>query len=58
MLRLLSESDRCQRTTVSGLTTMRAFFHSDQNLRARTQNSLSNADSLGLGCRRFSVVSC
>jgi serine/threonine protein kinase len=35
-----------------------SLFHSDQNLRARTQNSLSNADSLGLGCLRFSVVSC
>jgi hypothetical protein len=29
---------------------MRACFHSDQNLRARTQKSLSNADTLGLGC--------
>ena len=34
---------------------MRACFHSDQNLRARTQKSLSNADTLGLGCLREGV---
>src|SRR5437016_3114988 len=50
--------DRCQRTTVSGLTTMSACFHPDQNLRARTQKTLSNAASLGLGCLRFSAASC
>jgi hypothetical protein len=37
---------------------MRACFHSDQNLRAKTQKSLSIAVSLGLGCFRFRVASC
>src|ERR1022692_618019 len=48
---------RCQPTTVSGLTKMRACFQPDQNLRARTQKSLSNARSLGLGFLRFSTAS-
>jgi len=37
---------------------MSACFHPDQNLRARTQKTLSNAASLGLGCLRFSAASC
>jgi len=49
---------RCQRTTVSGVTTMRACCHPDQNLRAMTQQTLSNISSLGLGCFRFSTASC
>ena len=32
----------CQRTTVSGVTTIRACFHPDQNRLTATQNSLSN----------------
>ena len=45
--------------TQNGLRTHHneSLFPPDQNLRARTQNRLSNADSLGLGLR-FSVVSC
>src|ERR1039458_9459517 len=49
---------RCQRTTVSGVTTMRDCFQADQHRRASTQNSLSSTRSLGLGCLRFSTVSC
>ena len=49
---------QCQPTTVSGLTTMRACFQPDQNLRAKTQKILSNARSLGLGCFRFRMASC
>src|SRR5437879_9541415 len=45
----IANPDRCQRTTVSGPTMMRACFHSDQNLRTRTQKSLSRAASLGPG---------
>src|SRR5712671_1712096 len=50
--------DLCHRTTVSGLTTMRACFHPDQNLRANTQKILSSIVSLGLRRLRFSVTSC
>jgi hypothetical protein len=39
---------RCQRTTVSGVTTRRDFFQSDQNRDASTQKSLSTMPSLGL----------
>ena len=39
----IANPDRCQRTTVSGPTMMRACFHSDQNLRTRAQKSLSRA---------------
>ena len=49
---------QCQPTTVSGLTTMKACFQPDQNLRAKTQKILSNARSLGLGCFRFRMASC
>ena len=48
----------CQRTTVSGFTIMRACFQPDQNLLTKTQKSLSNATSRGLGCLRFKTVSC
>src|ERR1039458_8396146 len=33
---------RCQRITVSGVTTIRACSHPDQNRRTATQNNLSN----------------
>jgi hypothetical protein len=36
---------------------MRACLHPDQSLSAKTQKSLSNASSLGLGCLRFSAAS-
>lgn len=49
--------ERCQRITVFGLTIMRACFQPDQNLRARTQKSLSNAASRSRGCLRFSTAS-
>jgi len=49
---------RCHRTTVSGVTTISACFHPDQNLRSKTQNSLSNTASLGLGRLRFNATSC
>ena len=49
---------RCQRTTVSGVTTMRACFHLDQNRLTATQKSLSTNASRGLGCRRFRTASC
>src|SRR5208337_2359409 len=50
--------DRCHRTTVSGVTTMRACVHFDQNRCMATQKSLSNRFRLGRGCRRFSTASC
>ena len=49
---------RCHRTTVSGVTTIRACFHRDQNLRSKTQNSFSNNASLGLERLRFNATSC
>jgi len=49
---------RCQRTTVSGVTTSRDFFHSDQNRHASIQKSLSKGKSVGLSCLRFSTASC
>jgi hypothetical protein len=48
----------CQRTTVSGVTTMSACLHSDQNRRTATQKSLSSKSSLGRGRRRFRAASC
>ena len=51
-------SARCQRTTVSGVTTRSGFFQSDQNRRARTQKSLSIGRSLARGCLRLSRASC
>jgi hypothetical protein len=56
--RSLGELKRCQRTTVSGVTTMRDCFHPDQNRRTTTQKSLSSGPMLGRGCRRFSTASC
>jgi len=49
---------RCQRTTVSGVTTTRAFLHPVQNRRAKTQNSLSGAERPGLGLRALKTTSC
>lgn len=57
-LQYMRKPARCQRTTVSGVTTIRERFHADQYRRATTQKSLSNGPSLGLGCLRFSAVSC
>ena len=37
---------------------MRDCFHPDQNRRVTTQKSMSSMRSLGLGCLRFSTVSC
>src|SRR6266481_762717 len=48
----------CQRTTVSGVTTMRDCCHLDQNRRTATQKSFSSRSNLGRGCRRFSTASC
>jgi hypothetical protein len=48
----------CQRTTVSGVSTMRACFQPNQNRRTSTHNSLSSEPSLGRGCRRFRMPSC
>lgn len=49
---------RCQRTTVSSVTTIRACRHPHQNLRAMIQKTLSNISSRGLRCFRFSTASC
>jgi hypothetical protein len=40
---------RCQRTTVSGVTTKSACFQPDQNRRASTQKNLSSKSSFGRG---------
>jgi hypothetical protein len=39
---------RCQRTTVSGVTTRRDCFQPDQHRRTSSQKSLSNQSSLGV----------
>src|ERR1700694_4793034 len=57
-LQYIRKPVRCQRTTVSGVTTMRACFHPDQNRRTTTQKSLSSRPMLGRRCRRFSTASC
>jgi hypothetical protein len=57
-LQYIRKPARCQRTTVSGVTTRRACFHPDQTRRAITQKSLSSNPRLGRGCRRFSMTSC
>ncbi len=49
---------RCHRTTVSGVTTIRACFHRGQYLSARTQKSLSNTVRRGRGCLRIRTASC
>src|SRR5216684_4000806 len=55
-LQYIRKPVRCQRTTVSGVTTMRACFHPDQNRRTMTQKSLSSRLMLGRRCRRFSTA--
>src|SRR3979411_2177491 len=47
---------RCQRTTVSGVTTRRDFFQSDQNRHASTQKSLSKGKSVGLPALQYSKL--
>src|SRR5437588_3074819 len=52
---------RCQRTTVSGLTSTRDCFQAPQKRRANTQKILSTVPIRGLrgrGCLRFSTASC
>src|SRR6516165_4739358 len=49
---------RCQRTTVSGVTRTRVFFHCDQTLLIPIQNSLSNGASIGLCFRCLKTNSC
>src|SRR3954453_23682239 len=49
---------RCQRTTVSGWTMINARFHSGQSRRKITQNSLSEVETCGRGCRCFKPTSC
>ena len=58
MLQYIRKPARCQRTTVSGVTTRSDFFQSDQNPRARTQKSLSRTASLGRRFRRLNTLSC
>jgi serine/threonine protein kinase len=57
-LQYIQKPARCQRTTVSGVTTRRTCFQPDQTRRAMTQKSLSKSPRLGRGCRRFSTTSC
>jgi hypothetical protein len=40
---------RCQRATVSGATTSRAFFQPVQSHQVKSQKNLSDAPSFGLG---------
>jgi hypothetical protein len=54
----IEEPARCQRATVSGLTTMRASFHPAQNRLARTQKNLSKGRMPGRGCCLWKTVSC
>jgi len=54
---VLNDHAEDHRTTVSGVTMIRASFQVDQNCLAITQNSLSNKSSRGVGCRRFRTVS-
>lgn len=49
---------RCHRTTVSGVTTIRACVHLDQTRRAAIQNNLSERPSLGRGCLRLKTANC
>src|ERR1700730_6286883 len=57
-LQYIRKPVRCQRATVSGVTTMRARFHPDQNRRTTTQKNLSSRPRLGRRCRRLSTASC
>jgi hypothetical protein len=52
------KSARCQRTTVSGLTSTRDCFQAPQKRRANTQKILSTAPIHGLGCLRFTASCC
>jgi len=49
---------RCQRTTVSGWTMINARFHAGQSRRKITQNSLSEVETCGRGCRCFNPTIC
>src|ERR1035441_8150139 len=49
---------RCQRTTVSGCTTMSARCHLDQRRHKVVQNSLSEVEKRGRGRRSFKTASC
>jgi hypothetical protein len=49
---------RCQRTTVSAVTTRRDLFQLVQNRHASTQKSLSTGLSFGLARLRFNTASC
>ena len=49
---------RCQATTVSGLTTIRAWLHKGQNGRRRIQNARSCLLRRGRGVFLFSTPSC
>src|ERR1700752_626090 len=49
---------RCQRSTVSGVTTRRDLLQPVQNRHASTQKSLSKGLSFGLARLRFSTASC
>jgi hypothetical protein len=49
---------RCQETTVSGLTMIKALVHPGQSRRSRIQNSLSAFLNLGRGFFRFRTPSC
>src|SRR5260221_3069233 len=49
---------RCQRITVSGVTTTRACFQPDQKRLTATQNSLSNGLRHRLPRRRFNAANC
>src|SRR6516164_1986010 len=47
---------RCQRTTVSGVTTRSACFQPDQDRRTSSQKSLSDKSSFGRGLRLLSTT--
>ena len=57
-LQYMRKPARCQRTTVSGVTTMIDCFHCDHSRLTATQKSLSNRLRAGRGRRRFSTISC
>ena len=57
-LQYMRKPARCQRTTVSGVTTMIDCFHCDHSRLTATQKSLSNRLTAGRGRRRFSTVNC
>src|SRR5262249_49131913 len=48
----------CQRTTVSGDTIIRVFFHEDQKRHKVTQNNLSATPTLGREFCRLNTESC